>query len=108
MTFYHFYHDTLPAVRDSVADRHLRDAGKCWGPSGHVYGPSEVYFAEFCAYNTVLHWAFTTSFPFLILLVIYHIAHIDMVIFHMCVLSYSTLLLQYRAQNLGERDEQPV
>ena len=52
----------------------------------------------------VLHWAITTSFPFQILLVMYHIAHIDMVIFHICVLSYSTLLLQYGPQNLGGKE----
>ena len=60
------------------------------------------------ALMTVLHCAFTTSIPFLILLAIYYIAHIDMVIFQICLLSHSPLLLQYRAQNLGERDEQPV
>ena len=73
---------------------------------GHpaIFADSRVYFAEFCAYDTVLHWAFTTSFPFLILLVMYHIAHIDMVIFHICVLSYSPLLLQYGPQNLGGKE----
>ena len=56
-------------------------------------------------FMTVLHCAFTTSFPFLILLVMYyHIAHIDMVIYHICVLSYLTLLLQYGAQNLGGKE----
>jgi len=55
-------------------------------------------------FMTVFHCAFTTSFPFLILLVMYHIAHIDMVIFHICVLSYSTLLLQYGPQNLGGKE----
>jgi hypothetical protein len=54
-------------------------------------------------FMTVLHCAFIT-FPFLILLVMYHIAHIDMEIFQICVLSYSTLLLQYGAQNLGGKE----
>ena len=55
-------------------------------------------------YDSLSHWAFTTSFPFLILLIMYHIAHIDMVIFQICALSYSTLLLQYGAQNLGGKE----
>ena len=33
-----------------------------------------------------------------------YIAHIDMVILQICVLSYSTLLLQYGPQNLGGKD----
>jgi hypothetical protein len=71
MTFYHFYHDTLPAVRDSVADRHLRDAGKGWGSCGHVYGRIWVYSAKFCAYDS-LTVCFHYLFPFLILLVMYY------------------------------------
>ena len=55
-------------------------------------------------FMTVLHCAFITSFPFLILLVMYHIAHIDMEIFQIRVLSYLTLLLQYGAQNLGGKE----
>ena len=103
MTFYHFYHDTLPTVRDSVADRHLRDAGKCWGPRGHVYRRIGVYSAKFCAYDS-LTVCFHYLFPFLILLVMYYIAHIDMVIFQVCLPSHSPLLLQYRAQNLGGKE----
>jgi hypothetical protein len=33
-----------------------------------------------------------------------YIAHIDMVILQICVLSYSTLLLQYGPQNLGGKE----
>jgi hypothetical protein len=38
----------------------------------------------------------------------YYIAHIDMVIFQICLPSYSTLLQYYRAQNLGGKGEKPV
>ena len=96
MTFYHFYHDTLPAVRDYVADNHLRDAGKCWGPM-------TVLLCAFCAYDSLTVY-FHYLFPFLILLVMYYIAHIDMVIFQICYPSHSPLLLQYRAQNLGGKE----
>ena len=51
------------------------------------------------------------SIRVLILLVMYYIAHIDIVIFQVCLPSHSPLLLQYRAQNLGgprQRDAQPV
>ena len=84
-----------------MADRHLRDAGKCWGPCGHVYGRIWVYSAKFCAYDS-LTVCFHYLFPFLILLVMYYIAHIDMVIFQVCLPSHSPLLLQYRAQNLAQ------
>ena len=40
----------------------------------------------------------------LFLLVMYYIAHINMLIFEICVPLYSTLLLQYRAQNLGGKE----
>ena len=83
-----------------MADRHLRDAGKCWGPRGHVYRRTGVCSAKFCAYDS-LTVCFHYLFPFLILLVMYYIAHIDMVIFQICLLLHSPRLLQYRAQNLG-------
>jgi hypothetical protein len=51
-----------------------------------------------------LQIGFHYSFPCLILLVMYYIAHIDMVNFQICVPSCSTLLLQYRAQNLDDRE----
>jgi hypothetical protein len=38
ITFYHFCHDTLPAVCDSVEDRHHQDVCKFWGPCVHVCG----------------------------------------------------------------------
>ena len=60
---------------------------------GHpaIFADEAGFILPNSVFMTVLHCAFITSFPFLILLVVYHIAHIDMVIFHICVLSYSTL-----------------
>ena len=56
-----------------------------------------------CAYDS-LTVCFHYLFPFLILLIMYYIAHIDMVIFQICLLSHSPFLLQYRAQNLGDKE----
>jgi hypothetical protein len=82
MKFYYLNHDTLPTVRDCVADRdrRLRDVYKFWGP---------------CVLSLLI------SIPNSARNVLY-IAHINMVILKICVLSYSTRLLQYGPQNLGQ------
>ena len=98
MTFYHFYHNTLPAVRDSVYGHDTLPTVRDSLRTNHLVG---VYSAKFCAYDS-LTVCFHYLFPFLILLVMYYIAHIDMVIFQVCLPSHSPLLLQYRAQNLGK------